>query len=141
MPDDATGNVAPWLYGVEVSALQPVRSDVQDQTAAVTGLPIALVDVATGIRRVRRMVHDESEIPDYELSTAHFLNLTPGTYRIELVPWGSGQASGGSVSLSSGPTPRRHALTSARELWRRAWSRVKRSHTHQFSINAFKSAA
>lgn len=86
-PEDVHPTMAPWLYGVEVSVLQPVGVLYKrDEMPVLTGLPMALVDTVTGRRHVRRLVHDESEIAEYELSTASFLNLAPGIYRVELVP-------------------------------------------------------
>jgi hypothetical protein len=85
-PEEVHRTLAPWLYGIEVSVLQPVGVLYnRDEMPVLTGLPVGLVNTATGYRHIRRFVRDESEIPEYELSIASFLNLVPGTYRVELV--------------------------------------------------------
>jgi hypothetical protein len=80
--------LAPWLYGVDVSVSQHVGIHSRDEFVAVTDLPIALINKATGEKHVRRLARVETEDPEAELSTASFLNLRPGTYRVELVPRG-----------------------------------------------------
>src|SRR6202030_3310724 len=62
-----------------------VQATHRDETVAVTGLPIALVNTVTGRRHVRRLSHNEGESAEYVLSTASFPNLAPGTYRVELM--------------------------------------------------------
>jgi hypothetical protein len=84
-PQDRHRWVAPWLYGIEVAVVQPVGDDYRDETLAMTGLPIAVVDAVTGTRHVSRLRHDAAEISDSELSVAAFLNLSPGIYRVEVV--------------------------------------------------------
>jgi hypothetical protein len=113
---DGYQTIAPWLCGVQVSALQPVEAVRRDETIVLTDLPIGLVDTATGRRHIRRFVLDVTET-NYELSAASFLNLAPGTYRVEFVS--PGYTPEHPAGFSSGPKP-----FASRSRWRRLLSRL-----------------
>jgi hypothetical protein len=118
-PEERHYVLAPWLYGVEVSVLQSLETPNVDQTIAATGLPLALINTATGRKQVRRFLYIEDEIPD-ELSTASFMDLAPGVYRVELLS-------------PHDPLPDRHINPSGgpkdsffRSIWRRVSASLSR---------------
>jgi hypothetical protein len=140
-PQEGSRNMAPWLYGVQVDVLQSIEGNLRDETVAVTGSPIVLINAATGKRTVRRLRHSPSEIDEYMLSTALFPNLAPGTYRVELLSPPGSPTDRPAAPSGLNPSLLRHVLAGLGIRGRWPWSQWKRYSFRQPLMRALRSPA
>ncbi len=107
-PEEGSGREAPWLYTVAVFVAQSLEDKAREEILPVTGLPIALINTATGERRIQRLRWDSSQIQEFVQDFTRFKDVEAGTYRVELI---SSDVSGpsGAPSGGRGPSPGRIA--------------------------------
>jgi hypothetical protein len=82
-PEDESDSSAPWLNSIQVMLYQDGQMGL-GRKQAIGGLPIVLVNTATGTRHVQTLRVANDPHDDSLYSVAEFDNVSPGTHRLEL---------------------------------------------------------